>query len=314
LKSIILQLRQPICKILNLISKPINFVHLELMPDQNHIPSHNLESGSESIQIKEIAHKNHYDFTRQHRHTYFEVMWFNQGGGKNLIDFKEYEVKSNSCYIIYPGQVHLLNRAPGSHGYVIQFQTPVIASTKLQQLLEVRLWTGQSAILFEKNKSLIAQLNQYKDLIVSSQINKPKHFKEIQRHLLQALLFDLVSTPIQTEDHSQKQPEIYRFLQLIDQYFKKEQKVSFYFKHLSISEKKLASLTKKHLGDSPLQIVHKRILLEAKRLLLFGELNHKEIAYDLGFDSPASFSAFIKNKTGLTASQIQDEMAEIHKR
>jgi hypothetical protein len=32
-----------------------------------------------------------------------------------------------------------------------------------------------------------------------------------------------------------------------------------------------------------------------------------------GFDSPASFSAFVKKKTGLTASEIQAQVAEIHK-
>ncbi len=67
------------------------------------------------------------------------------------------------------------------------------------------------------------------------------------------------------------------------------------------------------MGLTPLQVIHKRILLEAKRQLVFEEKQHKEIAYNLGFDSPASFSAFVKKKTGLTASEIQDEVTNIHK-
>ena len=47
-------------------------------------------------------------------------------------------------------------------------------------------------------------------------------------------------------------------------------------------------------------------------MLATGNQPHKEIAYELGFDSPASFSAFIKKKTGLTASEIQTQVAEIH--
>jgi AraC family transcriptional activator of pobA len=53
-------------------------------------------------------------------------------------------------------------------------------------------------------------------------------------------------------------------------------------------------------------------LSEAKRLLLFEKGSHKEIAYDLGFDSPTSFSAFIKTKTGLSPSELSKQLSEIH--
>ncbi|PCI98861.1 MAG: hypothetical protein COB15_05070 [Flavobacteriales bacterium] len=59
--------------------------------------------------------------------------------------------------------------------------------------------------------------------------------------------------------------------------------------------------------------MHHRLLLEAKRLLLFKEESHKEIAYALGFDSPSSFSSFIKMKTGKTPSDLQVELEVIHK-
>ena len=120
------------------------------MVGNNDIPSHNLESGSDPIEVRKIMHKNHYDFTRQHRHTYFEIICFEKGGGKNMIDFVEYNVKDYSCHIVYPGQVHLLNRAPGSHGFVIQFQSPSITSLSLQRLLQTRSWSGNHSVFFEK--------------------------------------------------------------------------------------------------------------------------------------------------------------------
>jgi AraC-like DNA-binding protein len=67
------------------------------------------------------------------------------------------------------------------------------------------------------------------------------------------------------------------------------------------------------MGMSSLQVIHHRLVLEAKRLLLFGEESHKEIAYSLGFDSQASFSAFIKKKIGNTPSELQTQLEEIHK-
>jgi AraC family transcriptional activator of pobA len=82
---------------------------------------------------------------------------------------------------------------------------------------------------------------------------------------------------------------------------------------LKTTEKKLSSITKKYLGMNPLQVIHNRLLLEAKRILLFEDTSHKEIAFRLGFDSPASFSQFIKNKTGSSPSELHAHLVNIHK-
>ncbi|HEX2899030.1 MAG TPA: helix-turn-helix domain-containing protein [Bacteroidia bacterium] len=139
------------------------------------------------------------------------------------------------------------------------------------------------------------------------------HRLDIQQNLLHALLFDLFSMANAKPATPTMDADFYHFLQLIDQHYKEAQTVGYYLDRLTIPEKRLATLAQKYRGLSPLQIIHQRVLLEAKRLLASGTQPHKEIAYDLGFDSPASFSAFIKKKTGLTASEIQAQVAEIHK-
>lgn len=80
-----------------------------------------------------------------------------------------------------------------------------------------------------------------------------------------------------------------------------------------LPKKKLAAVTGQFLGLSPLQVIHNRLLLEAKRLLLTGSVSHKEIAFVLGFDSPSSFSLFIKGKTGHSPSALLKELVQIHK-
>ena len=99
----------------------------------------------------------------------------------------------------------------------------------------------------------------------------------------------------------------------MDEQYSSNHLVNKYASSLNVSEKKLAALTKKYLGLSPLQVIHNKLLLEAKRLLTFKKNSLKEISFQLGFDSPASFSLFIKNKTGLTPSGLTDQLAKIHK-
>ena len=167
--------------------------------------------------------------------------------------------------------------------------------------------------MFEENKELLKKALNLIELIRFYADQPLIHRKETRIHLLQALLYDLFSSFNEKTKHPSLDTEFYQFLQLIDAHYQQEQTVGFYLSHLRVGEKKLAALSHKYLGTTPLQVIHKRILLEAKRLLVTGDRAQKEIAYDLGFDSPASFSAFVKRKTGHTASEIKAQVAEIHK-
>ncbi len=276
------------------------------------ILTHDLEGSSAPVQIRRIAHKNHYDFLKLHRHNYFEVLFFHNGGGENLIDSQKYEVNDNGCYIINPGQTHLLHRKPGSAGVLIQFQLESITSHVLERLLQERAWSGIGAVVFEDNAEAMARMITLVETMQNMAEAKSSYWKESQRSLLQALLFELCAFGIENKKDA-LHADFYGFQKLVDQHFKKAHSVGFYLDKLCIGEKRLANLSKTHMGVSPLRVIHRRIILEAKRLLLLGEQAHKEIAFDLGFDSPASFSAFVKKKTGLTASEIQSQVAEIHK-
>ena len=276
-------------------------------PSENKLPLHNLNSGNAPLFIWDISYSNEYDFTQKHRHNYFEIIFFEKGGGKQLIDFQEYEVTDYTCYLIHPNQIHLLNRAPGSFGRLIQFRDESILSRTLLTKLRERIWEGVGGVVFENDSELFKQM-----MAVLAQFDSNTD-TERNLHLLQVLLFDLISNAQSTEKPTSADSYLNQFLHLVDVNFKEQHSVQFYLNELNISDKKLGSLCKQHLGMSPLQAIHHRLVLEIKRLLLFGEESHKELAYSLGFDSPASFSAFVKKKTGSTPSVLQVHLEGIHK-
>ena len=64
--------------------------------------------------------------------------------------------------------------------------------------------------------------------------------------------------------------------------------------------KALSALFKK-MGDTlPLTVINDRIILEAKRLLLYSDKTAKEIAYELGYNESGHFSRFFKKEVGLS--------------
>ena len=86
------------------------------------IPSHTLSNDQTSnVVINRLSKSNDYDFSEPHRHDYYELFYFQKGGGEHEIDFKPFEIESDSFQLVAPGQVHQMKRAPGSMGFVFLF-------------------------------------------------------------------------------------------------------------------------------------------------------------------------------------------------
>jgi AraC family transcriptional activator of pobA len=276
--------------------------------DEN-IKLHALSFGNSLIKVRDIEHNNAYDYTKKHRHSYFELMLFEQGGGDNLIDFVNYDVKAYSCFIIFPKQIHLLHRAPGSFGDLVQFNSSSITSDKLNLIVQEHLWYGRSALLFEEDSLKFKEVKTFIELIKAN--SRGAYSGETQHALLQSLLFVIMKQSMEMENAVYKPAVFSEFLKLLDSEIKNQHKVRFYSEQLNVSEKKLSQLSKTYLGGTTLSVIHDKLIIEIKRLLLHGALSHKEIAYDLGFDSPSSFNAFVKRRTGLTPGEIQNQLSTL---
>ncbi len=96
-----------------------------------------------------------------------------------------------------------------------------------------------------------------------------------------------------------------RFALLVEQHYRSTYRVQEYARLLHKSPKTIANLFALQSGRTPLQMIHDRRTLEARRLLLFTEATGAEIAYELGFSDPAQFSTFFKKQTGLSPSAFR---------
>ena len=106
-----------------------------------------------------------------------------------------------------------------------------------------------------------------------------------------------------------KKSELFRsFNVLVEEHFKTEHSVGFYADKLFKSPKTLANSFSKY-ERTPLQIIHDRIILEAKRLLTYTDMTTKQIAYELGFDDPSHLSKLFKKNTGTPPSSYKTAQA-----
>ena len=138
----------------------------------------------------------------------------------------------------------------------------------------------------------------------------------IQEEMLRMLLkrFIIMCTRLAKEKLFEKgvtnsNMEIIReFNFLVDINFREKKNVADYADLLNRSPKTLSNLFKKYGEKSPLQVIHERIVLEAKRLLTYTDKQAQEIGYDLGFEDPAHFSRLFKKMTDFSPAKYKSQV------
>lgn len=90
-----------------------------------------------------------------------------------------------------------------------------------------------------------------------------------------------------------------RFLALLEESYLQPRPLTSYAQSLDLSVSHLSRTCRRVTGRSPLRLIHDRRLIEAKRDLVYTDRPIQSVAERLGFDSPAYFSRFFKERTGI---------------
>lgn len=98
-----------------------------------------------------------------------------------------------------------------------------------------------------------------------------------------------------------------RYNVLVEKHFREYHNVKDYANLLFKSPKTLSNIFPKYTDKSPLKIINERILLEARRLLLYSDKSAQEIADELGYKDAGHFSKFFKKHEGLAPSLYKKE-------
>jgi AraC family transcriptional activator of pobA len=96
-----------------------------------------------------------------------------------------------------------------------------------------------------------------------------------------------------------------RFVQAVDAHFINKRSVMEYAEILNLSEGHLNHIIKKETGKPAGYHIRKRILYEAKRLLIYTNSSISEISYLLNFSNPSYFFRSFKSLTGTTPKKFR---------
>ena len=88
-------------------------------------------------------------------------------------------------------------------------------------------------------------------------------------------------------------------------HYRQERSVKFYADQLHITPKYLSALIKDISGRTAAEWIDSYVIIEAKNLLKFSNMNIQEIAYSLNFDTQSFFGKYFKQHTGYSPSQFK---------
>jgi AraC family transcriptional activator of pobA len=92
-----------------------------------------------------------------------------------------------------------------------------------------------------------------------------------------------------------------RFRRSVEANFRQHWPVARYAEELGITADRLHAICSQEMGQPPKTLIHERLMLEAKRSLVYTNLTIAEIASDLGFNDTAYFSRFFAKRAGVSA-------------
>ena len=91
-----------------------------------------------------------------------------------------------------------------------------------------------------------------------------------------------------------------RFRRLVEQCYREHHAIARYARRLGASETRLRRACLAAAGAAPLEILQRRLLIEAERQLRYTALSVRQIAWHLGYTDPAYFSRFFTRAAGLS--------------
>lgn len=99
---------------------------------------------------------------------------------------------------------------------------------------------------------------------------------------------------------------LYReFRALVEGHFRARWSIPLYARRLGISPDRLHHACQMAAGVPPTRIVQERLMVEARRALIYTGMSVGEIAFDLGFEDAAYFSRFFTKRAGLSPAAFR---------
>jgi AraC family transcriptional regulator, transcriptional activator of pobA len=241
-----------------------------------------------------------------HRHEGFlQILYVSHGGGRAHIDGRTYPIEA-PCAIVVP--------AMAVHGFQFTKDTDGVVSTAVARHLQgmlasadglwalfarplVRTYRGEP----QRARDLAGFVQSFFAEFASSQPWRVQAIDTLLALMLTTIGRSIASQAADaTGTQQRKLRHLHRYRELIEHHYREQRPIAWYSQRVGITPTQLNRICREVLARSALQAINDRVLLEARRDLVYTSLGIKEIAASLGFTDAGYFSRFFTRHSGHT--------------
>ncbi len=249
--------------------------------------------------------------TEPHSHPdYGQVIFVRRGRGEMNLDGQNVPFEG-PCALVLPTEcVHGLNYEIDADRWVVTIDVSYLAQLNARLPEFLKLWAGPRTIPlandFEAATELYNQIRRIEQEIESKSAGHVVGTEALLTSLLLMLIRKGNFETIDGEDATHNETKLVdRFRELIDKHYRQNLQVNNYASLMAVSMVQLRAACDSATGHSPTKLIHARVVTEAKRSLIFGDMSVEQIAYWLGFSDAAYFARFFRKEVGQSPSQFR---------
>jgi AraC family transcriptional activator of pobA len=231
-----------------------------------------------------------------HRHAnLFQVLCIFDGASDVQFDDHVRSLTSGSVITIPLGVVHAFRFAPGTEGTVLTIADEALREDVKLAHFESLMRTPQ-LIEFDPASTLFRQLS-FQLTAIAEEFGRASTghglmLTSLVRVVLTMLVRRLEETRLVVAAGRSGSELLKGFRALLEEHYAANWSVTRYAAELNTSVSSLNRRCKRYVGMTAKSIIQTRVLMEAKRKLLYTREPIEQIAFTLGFSDPAYFSRF----------------------
>jgi AraC family transcriptional activator of pobA len=257
----------------------------------------------ESIEARSARH--HWKIEPHLHQVLYQMVFVLRGRGVVEAEGARTQFRPPALMLLPAGSVHGFEFEPGTSGFVVSLSDELYKDLLRREPEIGTLFLAPGTLEIESKALRATDLAQGFHMLAREFARSSAGHDLALHGWLEVLLANVLRTARQRPNAAdgavgQRQQLVARFSKLVESRYRRNEPVTALASALSVSESRLRNACVAIAGQTPIQLLHARILLEAKRQLLYSGHPVGRIAYALGFEDAAYFTRFFSRRTGLS--------------
>ncbi len=239
----------------------------------------------------------------------YHLFLLESGSGILAAEDGEHRLTPPTIYWLPDGMVRTITVSAGSTGILVSIPDALLGQAIPQDILgsQVRRIIGMRQHLQQVAPESFQTMQSHAQLAERELAANGPGMETVLQNSVSIILIELwrLSGAEVVQPVPLPRNLVHTFVSLLDVHLRDHWSVADYASHMGVSRDRLTSVLRRATGESPLSLIHKKMIAEAKVLLTSTNQQVAEVAFTLGFNDPAYFSRFFQRHIGMTPARFR---------